>query len=51
MTVCRYDNIVNCENNLACKKLSLSRSVANVSVVEKDIDNEPIVSMDHVANL
>ena len=50
MSDCSNDNIVNCESNFACKRLSLSRSVTNVSVVEKDIDgNEPVVSMDHVS--
>lgn len=48
MSDCSNDNTVNCESNFACKRLSLSRSVVNVSVVEKDVDdNEPVISMDH----
>ena len=47
---CSNDSILNCENSLPCKRLSLSRSVVNISVTEKDVENnEPIVSMDHVS--
>ena len=40
--------MLNCDSILPCKRLS--RSVANVSVIDKDMEeNEPVVSMDYVS--